>query len=184
MITRSVKLPESLVRIIDGYIESEEYSTRADFVLHAMRQTIYTYSIKRIEILEKNHGNNRAKIITSEFMKEMTRTYENGFKKYDGKQIQINTRVPEGLDRKIDLLIRPEFGFKNKSEFARASIMCLLIDLSNVESAFDDEEKTVIRRKEISDKVNRYLEEGFESGKTVKEILDAIYDDLKNEKIN
>lgn len=179
MITRTVKLPGALVNKIDGYIEKGEYSTRADFVLHAMRQTLATYSSKKKEMYDTA---SKFKITDREvnaLFSNMSDTFLRGLDEFKGDLIQINTRVPEGLDRKISILVKPEYGLKNKTEYVRASIICLLSVLTEINDVFEDAEKMAAQQKRMTEIINKIVIDGLNNGKSTKEILDMAYDKLK-----
>ena len=184
MITRTVKLPETLVAKIDKFIEKEEYSTRADFVLHAMRDTFALYGFKKKEMYDEAEG--KFKITEqqiNDLFSSMSDTYLKGLGEYSGNQIQINTRIPEGLDRKINLLIKPEYGFKNKTDFTRASVICLLSLTTQVDDVFQDAEKMAAQQKRLMAMINQIVIEGLNEGKTPKEIIDVAYDRLKESEL-
>lgn len=51
MITRSVKLSSKLIEEIDDRIDDRQYSTRADFVLHALRHTVSDYAEIKVNMI-------------------------------------------------------------------------------------------------------------------------------------
>ena len=114
MITRTVKIPKSLADKIDMLIENEEYSTRADFILHAMRHTLNTYVMKKMELYSSSQKINITEKQVEDLYSGMTKTFLNGFDEHQGELVQVNTRVPEGLERKTLLLIKQEYGLKKK----------------------------------------------------------------------
>ena len=185
MITRTVKLPETLVEKIDKCIEKGEFSTRADFVLHAMRVTFALYGFKKKEMYDEADG--KFKITdqqVNDLFARLSDTYLKGLGEYAGNQVQINTRIPEGLDRKIAILIKPEYGLKNKTEFTRASVICLFSLSEQVEMVFQDAEKMAAEQKRLMAKINQIVIEGLSEGKSTKEILDMAYDRLKESELD
>ena len=179
MITRTVKLPRTLVDKIDGLVEKGEYSTRADFVLHAMRQTLATYAFKKEEMYKTASNFKVTDQQVIDLFSNMSATFLKGLDEYTGELVQINTRVPEGLDSKVSVLIKPEYGLKNKTEYARASIICLLSVLTEINDVFEDAEKMAAQQKRMTEIINKIVIDGLSSGKSTKEILDLAYDKLK-----
>ena len=183
MITRTIKIPKSLVDKIDALIRSNEYSTRTDFVLHAMRETLIVYANKKKELIEKSGDVLNGETLVSSLYSTITDTYLRGFNEYDGQLIQINVRVPDGLDDKITFLIKPEYGFKKKADYIRASIMCLISILGDVEEIFADAEKFAARQKQLSEMLNKIVLQGLNEGKKMDEIVKDAFDQLKKSNI-
>ncbi len=183
MITRTIKIPEALIEKIDAFVRSNNYSTRTDFVLHAMREALIVYANKKKELIEKSQGASVSDKAVNDLYSNLTSTYLRGFDEYDGKLIQINVRVPEGLDEKISLLIKPEYGFKKKADFIRVSIMCLLSTLGEVDDIFLDAEKYAARQKQMTELINKTLIQSLSEGKNVDDILEDIFTQLKNSDI-
>ncbi|MBR6204365.1 MAG: hypothetical protein IKQ60_04825 [Candidatus Methanomethylophilaceae archaeon] len=181
MITRTVRVPKTLVDEIDKRIDSQEYSTRADFILHAMRQMLTVFASKKKEMIEAASPNYR---ITEERITELfnslAQSYLKGFDEYGGEMMQINTRVPEGLEDKTMILMKPEYGFKKKTDYTRASIICLLSVLRETDDSFEDAEKLIAKQRQMTETVNKVIIEGLSKGMTAKEILDAAYEKLKD----
>ena len=183
MITRTIKIPEALIKKIDAFVESNNYSTRTDFVLHAMREALIVYANQKKELIEKSKGAPITEKSVNELYSNLTATYLRGFDEHDGKPIQINVRVPDGLDEKISILIKPEYGFKKKADFIRVSIMSLLSILGEVDEIFMDAEKYAARQKQMTELVNKVLMQGLSEGKKVDDILQDVYTQLKNSNI-
>ena len=170
MITRTVKIPDELVREIDRYIEMKEYSTRADFVLHALRSTVANYAEIKRKLINKHLNEVPPESEIEEAFSSETENVLLWLKARKGEMIQINTRVPEGLEAKIDILVKPEYGFKKKSDFTRVAIAHLITILGEAEGVFGDAEKFAQRTKEIAGIFTKLLEENLPKGKTIDEI--------------
>ena len=181
MITRTVRVPKTLVDEIDKRIESQEYSTRADFILHAMRQMLTVFASEKKKLFEtasSNYKITEEKI--SELFNSLAQSYLKGFDEYGGEMMQINTRVPEGLENKTMILMKPEYGFKKKTDFTRASIICLLSVLRETDDSFEDAEKLIAKQRRMTETANEAIIEGLRKGLSVKEIMDTVYEKLKD----
>ena len=175
MITRSVKLSEELIRKIDEHIGDNQYSTRADFVLHALRQTVFDYAEIKRKMMEDLGGEVPSEEDIADAFRGKTDGLLSWLEKNEGNQIQINTRVPEGLERRIEILLRPEFGFKKKSDFTRCAVVNLLNLLSEFDGVFYDAEQFASRQKEVYEATMKAVSEGLSKGVP----LDNIFDNLK-----
>ena len=173
MITRTVKIPEELVSEIDKHIEGREYSTRADFILHALRETVHGYAELKKGMMDEYGG-----VVPDTLVAESFRGRTNGclqwMELHKGKLIQINTRVPEGLENKIEILLKPEYGFRKKSDFTRVAVAYLLMALGEIDGVFNDEERFAARQKEVSEIMNRVLEEGMSNGMSMDSIIKEV----------
>ena len=134
------------------------------------KKEMYESAEGRFEVTEKQ---------VSDLFASMSGVYLGGLDKYSGALIQINTRIPEGLDDRIEILVKPEYGLKNKTEYIRASIVCLLSQIGQVDEVFDDAEKMIKQQKRITEMINKTVLEGLNSGKTAKEIVDMAFKKLE-----
>ena len=180
MITRTVRVPRALVEEIDRHIESNEYSTRADFILHAMRHMLIVFASEKKEMIECALPNST---ITEEqvevLFSSLVQSYLKTFDEYNGEMMQINTRVPEGLEDKTMVLINAEYGFKRKSDYTRASIICLLSTLKETDDSFQDAERLIAMKRQMTETVSKVIADGLSKGLSPKEILNAAYEELK-----
>lgn len=99
---------------------------------------------------------------------------------YGGDQIQINTRVPEGLERKIDILLRPEFGFKRKSDFTRCAVINLLNRLAESDGAFYYAEELAAWQKEVSEMTTKAVSDGLSKGMSLEDIFNNLKKSLED----
>lgn len=180
MITRSVKLSVELIRSIDERIEDKQYSTRADFVLHALRQTVLDYAEIKRQMMEDLGGEVPSEESVADAFIGKTSGLLLWLKKFDGNQIQINTRVPEGLERKIEILIRPEFGFKKKSDFTRCAVANMLNRLREFDGVFYDAEQFAARQKEVYETTMKAISEGLSKGVPLENIFNDLKKTLEN----
>ena len=180
MITRTIKIPKTLDDKIVERVKSKDYSTKTDFVLHAMRETLIAYANKKKELIKSLQGNPVTDELVNEVYSRVTETFLRGFDEHTGELIQINVRVPDGLDERITFLVKPEYGLKRKADFIRASIMCLLMTLTEVDDIFEDAEKFAIRQKQLTEMINKIVIKGLSEGKKSDEILKEAFNQLKN----
>lgn len=171
MITSTVKLPEDLVARIDERIESKEFSTRADFVLHALRLTVSRYTEIKRELIRRKKSEipeeTEVAIEFNTYFKEFFIEYQ----EFKGNPVQINTRVPEGLDQRIDILVKPEYGFKKKTDFTRIAVMYLLLVLNETDGVFQYAEEFAAKQKAVTEIFNQLVKEGLSEGKNMEQIL-------------
>lgn len=171
MITSTVKLPEDLISRIDERIETKEFSTRADFVLHALRLTVSKYTEIKRELISRKESEipEETEVATkfNSYFKELFIEYA----EFKGKPVQINTRVPEGLDQRIDILVKPEYGFKKKTDFTRIAVLYLLLVLNETDGVFQYAEEYVAKQKAVTEIFNQLVKEGLSDGKNMEQIL-------------
>lgn len=179
MITRTVKVPEELIKEIDQHIDANEYSTRADFVLHALRETVEFYAEKKRIAIEECNGGLPSKSDIADSFRGCTDSLMEWSSRHKGDMVQINTRVPEGLEMKIELLLKPEYGFKRKSDFTRVAIEHLLMVLRESDMVFHNEERYAKRQKEITEILDQELAEGAAKGLPIEEVLKTFQEKLQ-----
>ena len=178
MLNKSVRVPQELLDKIDEYVYVKQYySTRTDFFLSSMRQLVATYAQKKKEVMEQYKTPSTKDVIEQTF-RSITELYLRSFKRYSGETTQINLNTPEGLWNQIEKLLKREYGYERKADFPRASIMCLLFHLDEVESILDDTEKFMQEQMQLRAEIYKYVQEGLEKNMSPADIINTTFDKM------
>ena len=111
----------------------------------------------------------------------MSQDYLHSFSQYEGPLIQVNTRVPEGLDRIIEIIANPNYGIKNKAEFTRISVVHLDVALFGIKMTFQDDETLMTKQNKANEMINKALSNCYAEGKNVDSVLDDVQNLLKKQ---
>ena len=176
MNTRTIRIPQELYDSIKVYIDKEEYSTMADFVLHAMRHTVSTYVDKKKELSEFDKTLPGVEKRYSEVFKQITYVFLNAYNAYSGEKVQVNIRVPDGLNDKIDKLSKPENGFGKRADFLKVCVVCLLSHLTEMDRILDETTTYDDEMKEITEKLLSDISEGIMKRKNADTIIREVTD--------
>lgn len=171
MITRTVRIPRELSDQILKYIDREEYSTMADFTLHAIRFTLTTYLDKKSELDELNKHLPGASHKYKEAYEGISQSFLMVFDSYQGENVQINVRIPAGLNAKILNFTKPSYGLKKKADFLKVSIVCLLSHLAEWDRILEETNKSDEEEEELRNLVLTTVSQGLLSGKSMMEIV-------------
>ena len=176
--TTTVRIPVLLDDLIKKRIDSHEFSTKADFVLAAMRHTVYTYAVKKKELVEKFPEIPLTAERVNQLYETLTTTYLNGYRTFGSSAIQINVRVPIGFVDTIGPLLKVQYGFRKKADFVKVSIMCYVAAIDEVDQIFKDTEQLVAEQaKHLNDlyaMVARDIANQKPGQEIIKNCLDSI----------
>lgn len=97
--------------------------------------------------------------------------------------IQVNTRVPEGLEKKTEVLIKSEYGYRKKSDFTRCAVVNLISMFEEFDGVFFDAELFAARQKEVSEITIKAVSEGLFSGISLEDLFKDIRNTLEEKEI-
>ena len=182
---RTVRIPENLARKIDELVSVDHlYSTKADFILSSIRCTLILYAQKKKEIVEEYPNIPLTNGLIEQTYAAITNTYLTTYDLYEGEPVQINVRIPDGLDERISHLTKTQYGFTKKSDFIKVSIICLLSTVRETEDIFDDIDKMMKDQEALMDEIYENVMKGLSQRKSGPDIIkETLHNVLKNNDI-
>ena len=182
---RTVRIPENLSRKIDELVTVDHlYSTKADFILSSIRYTLILYAQKKKEIVEDYPDIPLTNGLIDQTYSAITNTYLTTYDLYTGDPVQINVRIPDGLDDRISHLTKVQYGFNKKADFIKVSIICLLTTVRETEDIFNDIEKMMKDQEALMEEIYANVMKGMSQKKSGPEIIrDTLNNVLKNNDI-
>ena len=180
---RSVRIPTNLDKKIEELVDVDKlYSSKADFVLSSMRYTLILYAQKKKEIAEKYPGVPLSEQLVNMTYSGITSVFLTAYNMYEGEPVQINVRVPDGLENRISQLMLMNYGFNKRADFIKVSIMCMLSTIREIDDIFDDIEKMRVDQETLREKIYEEVIKGLSQKKSGPDIIQDTIDKLLKNK--